>query len=174
MVEEVTPPHFEEAARLFFTLVRSEERTGTSKAIEQFGDASLHRARASTMAYASELDYDGYIGAFGRRASILREWLLFFERHPLLLMPVSCELPLPVDFDQQGDAAVAHMMTAHHPLLAVSVLGLPGLAVPTGLADDVPVGVQLVASRFREDVCLAAGEIIEASHAPMTPIEPRV
>jgi len=34
--------------------------------------------------------------------------------------------------------------------------------VPVGLAHGVPVGVQLVAGRFREDLCLAAGEIIEA------------
>ena len=59
------------------------------------------------MAYASELDFEGYIKAFARRASILREWMLFFEHYPLLLMPVSWERPFPVDFDQQGDAAVA-------------------------------------------------------------------
>ena len=55
------------------------------------------------MAYASELDFDGYINAFALRASILREWLLFFERYPLLLMPVSWQRAFPVDFNQQGD-----------------------------------------------------------------------
>ena len=41
------------------------------------------------------------------------------------------------------------------------MLGLPGLAVPTGLADGLPTGVQLCATRYREDLCLAAGEIVE-------------
>jgi amidase len=172
-VERATPPRFEEAARLFFTLVRSEERSSTTSAIDRLGDDELRRARASTMAYASELDYDGYIKAFARRASILREWMLFFERYPLLLMPVSCERAWPADYDQRGDKAVAHMMTAHHPMLAVSTLGLPGLAVPTGLADGLPVGIQLVASRFREDLCLGAGAAIEARCPPLTPIDPR-
>src|SRR5262249_31901348 len=81
-VEEAAPPRFEEIARLFFTLVRSEERSSTTRAIDQLGDEELRRARASTMAYASELDYDGYIKAFGRRAAILREWQVFFERYP--------------------------------------------------------------------------------------------
>jgi amidase len=65
------------------------------------------------------------------------------------------------------------MMTAHHPMLAISTLGLPGLAVPTGVADGVPVGVQLVAGRFREDICMGAGEVIEARCPALTPIDPR-
>jgi amidase len=172
VVEEATPPHFEEAARLFFTLVRSEEAAGATKAIQALGDDALRRARASTMAYASELDYYGYIAAFARRSQILREWLVLLERFPLLLMPVSCEPPFPVDYDQQGDAAVARMLTAHHPMLAVSMLGLPGLSVPTGLSDGVPIGVQIVAGRFREELCLRAGEVIEARQALRTPVTP--
>jgi amidase len=172
-VEEEGPPHLEEIARLFFTMVRSEERSTTTSAIDRLGDDQLRKARASTMAYASVLDYDGYIGAFGRRATILRQWMLFLERYPLLLMPVSSLKPVPLDYDQQGDAAVARMLTAHHPMLAVSMLGLPGLAVPVGQAGDTPLGVQLVAGRFREDICLAAAEVIEARCPAAIPIEPR-
>jgi amidase len=172
-IERAMPPHFEEIARLFFTLIRSEERSTTTSAIDRLGDEQLRRARASTMAYASELDYDGYIKAFGRRATILREWQLFLERYPLLLMPVSSLRPVPLDYDQEGDEAVARMLTAHHPMLAVSMLGLPGLAIPTGQVDGVPVGVQLVARRFGEDICFAAAAAIEARHPPATPIDPR-
>ncbi|MBN8965175.1 MAG: hypothetical protein J0H89_07285 [Rhizobiales bacterium] len=145
----------------------------TGAIVEQRHPRELRRARASTMAYASELDYDGYITAFARRSAILREWMLFLERYPLLLMPVACERAWPADYDQRGDDAVAYMMTAHHPMLAISTLGLPALAMPTGVADGVPVGVQLVASRFREDLCLGAGAAIEARCPPMTPIDPR-
>jgi amidase len=172
-VEEAQPPNFEEIARLFFTMVRSEEHSTTTSAIDRFGDDQLRKARASTIAYASELDYDGYVKAFGRRATILREWMLFFERYPLMVMPVSSLRPVPLDYDQQGDEAVARMLTSHHPMLAISMLGLPGLAIPTGQADGVPVGVQLVASRFREEICLAAAEVIEARYPAATPIDPR-
>jgi amidase len=172
-VEEAQPPNFEEIARLFFTMVRSEERSTTTGAIDRLGDEQLRKARASTMAYASDLDYDGYIKAFGRRATILREWMLFLDRFPLLVMPVSSLRPVPLDYDQQGDAAVARMLTSYHPMLAISMLGLPGLAVPTGQVDGVPVGIQLVAGRFREETCLAAAEIIEARYPAVTPIDPR-
>ncbi len=47
-------------------------------------------------------------------------------------------------------------------LTAVPVLGVPALAVPTGVVDGLPTGVTVMAARFREDLCLAAGEAIEA------------
>jgi hypothetical protein len=34
------------------------------------------------------------------------------------------------------------------------------------------VGVQLVSARYREDLCLAAGEAIEAGGTPSAPIDP--
>src|SRR5829696_5570599 len=123
------------------------------------------------MACADELDLEGYVEALARRASILREWLRFFETTPLLLMPVSLERPFPVDYDQRGDGAVARMVAAHHPMLAVSTLGLPGIAVPTGIVDGVPTGVQLVAGRFQEETCLAAGEVIEARCPIQAPLD---
>jgi amidase len=52
-------------------------------------------------------------------------------------------------------------------------LGLPSVAVPTGLAQGLPVGVQVVAARWREDLALDAAEIIEAAAPLPTPIDPR-
>jgi amidase len=36
----------------------------------------------------------------------------------------------------------------------------------------VPVGVQVVSSRYREDLCMLAGEAIEAGGTPPMPIGP--
>lgn len=179
-VEEAVPPHFNEAAEMFWAILMTEERgasaeerAASSRGIEQFGDDAVRRARASTRAYAGEFDFETYIRSLARRSTIIREWQVFMERYPLLLMPVSWQLPFPIDTDQQGDAAVARMLDAHKPMLAVSILGFPGLSVPTGPVDGIPTGVQLVAGRFREDLCLRAGEVIEAREPPVTPIDPR-
>jgi amidase len=36
--------------------------------------------------------------------------------------------------------------------------------VPTGLASGLPLGVHVIGSRYREDLCLDAAEVIEARH----------
>ena len=46
-------------------------------------------------------------------------------------------------------------------------------SVPTGLAEGLPMGVQVVAPRWREDLALAAAEAIEAAYPMPTPIDPR-
>ena len=44
---------------------------------------------------------------------------------------------------------------------SMNVLGLPAAVVPVGLHEGLPVGVQIVGSRYREDMCLDAAEAIE-------------
>ena len=46
------------------------------------------------------------------------------------------------------------------------------IPVSTGLVGRVPVGVQIVSGRYREDLCLGAGEAIEALGTPPTPVDP--
>ena len=42
-------------------------------------------------------------------------------------------------------------------MIGTPFMGLPGLTVATGLVGQTPVGVQVVAGRYREDLCLAGG-----------------
>lgn len=48
-------------------------------------------------------------------------------------------------------------------MLGTAMMGLPGLSVPTGVDGHLPAGVQIVATRFREDRCLAVGELVESA-----------
>jgi amidase len=67
---------------------------------------------------------------------------------------------------------MTRIFDAVEPILAPAVLGLPGIALPTGVINKVTVGVQIVASRFREDLCLDAAETIQARVGELTPIDP--
>lgn len=174
IVEEVVPPRFQEATDLWLALQMNELAAGMGDAIEQYGDNAVRVAVASQKRQAATLDLVGYMNALSLRTTLLRDWQRFFERNPLLLMPVSWRRPFMNDADQGGDDAARHLLNAQSPLLATAVLGLPGLSVPTGLVDGVPIGVQLVAGRFQEELCLLAGEAIEARAGIITPIDPRL
>jgi amidase len=162
LVEVATPPQFDAAAELWLDVLMNEAAGAMQREIERAGDRAIRNAYQSMLAHAPTHDKDGFIQAMAMRTTILREWGRFFDRYPVLLMPVSFALPFPVDLDQQGAEVMADMLRSQSPLISTAILGLPGLSVPVGLADGVPVGVQLVAGRFREDLCLAAGEAIEA------------
>jgi Asp-tRNA(Asn)/Glu-tRNA(Gln) amidotransferase A subunit family amidase len=47
------------------------------------------------------------------------------------------------------------------------------VALPVGIADGLPQAVQVIGPRYREDLCLDAGQAIEASLGIITPIDPR-
>lgn len=162
IVEAAEPPQFDAAAALWLDVLMNEAAGSMQREIERAGDRAIQNAYRSMLAHTPRRDKDGFVQAMAMRTTILREWGRFFERYPVLLMPVSFALPFPVDRDQQGADVMADILRAQSPLISTAILGLPGLSVPVGLAHGVPVGVQLVAGRFREDLCLATGEVIEA------------
>ena len=58
------------------------------------------------------------------------------------------------------------------PQVGLPVIGMPGLTVTTNMVGSVPCGVQLISRRYREDLCLDAGEAIEAGGVPLSPVDP--
>jgi len=173
VVVEQVPPRLGEAADLWHRLVVNEERRALVPGIRAYGDAKSQRNIDGHLRHAPVLDGDGILDAFGIRLSLMRDWQLFFERFPIVVLPVSHQLPFRSDLDQESETIVTEMMDAQRSLLATPVLGFPSVAVPTGNVGGVPVGVQVVASRYREDLCLDAAEIIEARAPVLTPIDPR-
>lgn len=163
VVDEAEPPHFAEGAALWRQLVMDDLRRGGAPAIAAHGDAGVQAALAGYLHGLPALDRDATLAALARRFDIARDWARFLDDHAVLLMPVSWLRPFPVDADRAGPDAVQRLLAAQSPLLGTAMLGLPGLSVPTGMADGLPTGVQLVAARFREDRLLRAGAIIEAA-----------
>ena len=172
VVEKVAPPSLEEAAHLWSTLVLNEAKVGMISQIDQYGSAAIRKTGALMIEQAPPTDFPSFLKALGRRTTILREWQLFFERYPLILLPVAREPAFELGLDQQDGAAMNRIFDAVTPILAPAVLGLPCVAVPTGVRNKIPLGIQLVAGRFREDLCLDAAQIIEERADGLTPIDP--
>jgi amidase len=160
-VEEAEPPHFAEVSAMQFHMVMNDMRRGGEPFMREHGDDALRKALSHYMDINPVWDRDQYLEAMTRRFNIARDWAVFFERYPVLLMPNSWERQFPIDDDQHSAERTAQILLAQAPMLGTATLGLPGLSVPTGVVNGLPVGVQIVSTKFREDRMLAAGEAIE-------------
>jgi amidase len=172
VVEEIATPPLREAADLQTKLWLGDGYEAQLDAAEREGDPGALACLRGNRAKVVPFDVAAFSKALTRRATLAREWLLFLETYSVVLMPVSAELPFPDGLDMRDDASFARVWRAQLPQIAIPFLGLPGLTVSTGLVGRVPVGVQVVSTRFREDLCLLAGEAIEAGGTPSAPVDP--
>src|SRR3984957_15198969 len=168
---ETTPP-LREAAELQTKLWLGDGYEALLELAEREGDPGALACLRGNRTKVFPFDADTLSKTLTRRATLTREWLLFFEKYPVLLMPVSAELPFPDGLDRRDEASFARVWRAQVPQIAIPFMGLPGLTVSTGLVGRIPVGVQVVSGRYREDLCLLAGEAIEAGGTPSAAVDP--
>ncbi len=170
-VEEIadTPP-LAEAAALQTRLWLGDSYATSLAAAEQDGDPGALAMLNGLRELGAKLGAADVTAALIRRATLTRAWSLFLQDFPVLLLPVSAELPFADDLDRRDFSRV---WSAQMTMIGLALFGLPSLVVSTRLvAGTTPVGVQLVAGRFREDLCLTAAAAIEAGGVPPSPIDP--
>jgi len=172
-VEEIaTIPALREAAELQTKLWLGDGYEAQLAAAEREGDPGALACLRGNRAKVFPVDAAAFSRALTRRATLVREWSEFLENYPVLLIPVSAELPFPDQLDMHDEASFSRVWQAQLTQIAIPFMGLPGLTVSTSLVGRIPVGVQVVAGRFREDLCLLAGEAIESFGKPPSPIDP--
>ena len=172
-VEEVETPSFAELAALWHRIGVPDVFGGLQAKLEQYGDDRIRHSAALWAQLHPPGDFADYRAALAERDAALHRWLVFMEAFPLVLLPGAGEPALPVGLDLMGLDEMRRCLAAAHTQIGLPVLGTPVLAVPIGQAQGLPLGVQLMAGRFREDLVLAAGEAIEAPTGPRRPIDPR-
>jgi amidase len=172
-VEEIdTTPPLREAAELQTRFWLGDGFEAMLEAAEREGDPGALACLRGNRDKVHPFEMAAFSKMLARRATLTRDWQLFLQKYAVLLMPVSGELPFPDQLDLRDDASFKRVWRAQMPQVGIPFMGLPALTVSTGLVGRVPVGVQVVAGRYREDLCLLAGEAIEAGGTPPSPIDP--
>ncbi len=171
--EAIEPPDLKRVADLWHPIGLPDLNFSLRSLLGEFDDPSLTSFINAWWELKGGADLNEYLLALAERDTLIRRWQLFMETYPIIVMPACGEVALPADLDTQGTAGAARTLDALQFQLTLPVLGLPGLAVPVGMHEGLPLGVQIVSRRYREDLCLDAGEVIEAHEPPRTPIDPR-
>jgi amidase len=161
-VEEVELPDMTETWQLWVDILLAEIEILQEPQMNAVTTDAFKQVLRGYKSISNRLDVRGYMSAIATRSRHLRNWMLFLERWPIVLTPATVR-PTPAPrADLEGDARVRELFRNDLRFIsAVNVLGLPAAVVPVGLHRGHPVGVQLIASRYREDLCLDAAQAIE-------------
>lgn len=173
-VDEVDSlPPLKEALPLQIALWMGDGYQALVDAAQREGDPGAIAALAGQKQLVGNMQLADFSAALSRRLGVARAWQLFLQEHAVVLLPVSAELPFENDLDLRDAASYERVWRAQLTMIALPLTGLPALTVSTSLVGRAPVGVQIVAGRFREDLCLAAGAVIEARGVPPAPVDPQ-
>jgi aspartyl-tRNA(Asn)/glutamyl-tRNA(Gln) amidotransferase subunit A len=122
------------------------------------GDEPKRRIMIGTYALSSGY-YDAYYGKAQRvRTVIRREHADVFERFDLIVSPTSPTVAFKLG-EKVGNPLAMYL----NDLLTIPscMAGLPGLNIPCGLSEGLPVGLQLVGPQFAENTLFRVGHALE-------------
>lgn len=171
-VEEIEPPDVELAAKTCLDLYNTADCRALLESLPQLMPVDTREFLAQFYEVAGESDPIAIARAFVTRHSLMQAWGDFQQRYPVIVAPISTEIPFKAGSDLT-ERRVREEVQSMRMTTAVNALGLPAVAVPVGIDDGLPQAVQLIGARYREDVCLHVAQVLEDSLGIITPIDPR-
>ncbi len=125
---------------------------------EGFGDEVKQRIMIGTYALSA-----GYYDAYYKRAQqvrtlIRRDFDRAFEKYDVLLTPTSPTVAFKIG-EKSGDPLA--MKLADVCTLPANLAGIPGISIPCGFSEDLPVGLQILAKPFDEESIFRAAYTYE-------------
>jgi aspartyl-tRNA(Asn)/glutamyl-tRNA(Gln) amidotransferase subunit A len=123
-----------------------------------FGDEPKRRIMLGTYALSAGY-YEAYYGQAQKvRTVIAREFAEAFERFDVLVSPTSPTVAFKIG--EKAESPLAMYLT---DVLTIppNMAGLPGLSIPCGLSEGLPVGLQLIGAQFSENTLFRTGHALE-------------
>jgi aspartyl-tRNA(Asn)/glutamyl-tRNA(Gln) amidotransferase subunit A len=125
---------------------------------EGFGDEPKRRIMLGTYALSAGY-YEAYYGQAQKvRTIIAEEHADLFERYDVLLSPTS-----PTVAFELGARTANPLAMYLSDLLTIpsNMAGLPGISIPCGLSEGLPVGLQIIGPQLAENMLFRVGHALE-------------
>ncbi|MBD5778188.1 Asp-tRNA(Asn)/Glu-tRNA(Gln) amidotransferase subunit GatA [Pelagicoccus sp. NFK12] len=128
---------------------------------EGFGEEVKRRIILGTYVLSSGY-YDAYyLKAQKVRTLIRQDFEKAFENVDALLTPTS---PTPAFKKGEKSSDPLSMYLSDIYTISANLAGIPGMSLPCGYSDGLPVGLQILGKPFKEDELLAIANEFEAAH----------
>ena len=182
-VEEVSLPHSKYGVAVYYIIASSEAssnlqrfdgirygfRAEDAKNLDDiyvntrsqgFGNEVKRRIMLGTFSLSSGY-YDAYYKKAGQvRTLIIQDFEKVFADYDLILGPTAPSVAF--DLDSLNHDPVA-MYLADLLTIPVNLAGLPGISIPAGFAQGLPVGLQLIGPKYSEETIYQAAAAFEAT-----------
>lgn len=183
IVEEVSLPHSKYGVAVYYIIASSEASSNLQRfdgirygyrtddyenlddvyvntRSEGFGEEVKRRIMLGTFSLSSGY-YDAYFKKAGQvRTLIVEDFKKVFANYDLILGPTAPTVAYDLDSQHQDPVA---MYLADLLTIPVNLAGLPGISIPAGFVEGLPVGMQLIGKPFAEQTIYQAAAAFEAS-----------
>ena len=161
-VSEVEVPDINGVWQTWCDIITNETVVMQEAGMLKVTSEDFHKAWRGMKTKANVLDLKAWMQATAARNGHIRAWQLFFEEYPVVLAPTTVQpTPGPREDTVSAERVQEIFWGEIRFISAINVLGLPGAVVPVAVHDGKPIGVQLIAGRYREDLALDAAAAIE-------------
>jgi aspartyl-tRNA(Asn)/glutamyl-tRNA(Gln) amidotransferase subunit A len=125
---------------------------------EGFGAEPRRRIMLGTYALSAGY-YEAYYGQAQKVRTVIKdEFTAAFEDFDVLVSPTSPTVAFKIGEKAENPLA---MYLSDVLTIPPNMAGLPGLSIPCGLSDGLPVGLQLIGPQFSENVLFRVGHALE-------------
>lgn len=183
IVEEVSLPHSKYGVAVYYIIASSEASSNLQRfdgirygyrtddyenlddvyvntRSEGFGEEVKRRIMLGTFSLSSGY-YDAYFKKAGQvRTLIMEDFKKVFANYDLILGPTAPTVAYDLDSQHQDPVA---MYLADLLTIPVNLAGLPGISIPAGFVEGLPVGMQLIGKPFAEQTIYQAAAAFEAN-----------
>ncbi len=161
-VNEVECPPMREPMELQLGLWMSDFHYNKGAGIKAENDPDANFVYEQMMSICEVPTLNSFMDILQSRVGLARQWQQFLRIYPILICPVSGAIPFRDQLDVESAEAFRGVIEAQMTQIGLPILSVPAMTVATGMTDNIPMGVQLVAGRYREDVLFKAAYAIEA------------
>lgn len=125
-----------------------------------FGDETKRRIMLGTYTLSSGYYDAHYLKAQKIRTLIIKDFEKQFQKVDAIIGPTSPTTALPI-----GASAGQSMFGEMEDILVEpsTLAGLPGISVPCGFANGLPIGLQIITPQLREDLAVQIAKLFESS-----------
>ena len=125
---------------------------------EGLGKEVKRRIMLGTYALSAGYYEAYYLKAQKVRSLLKQDFEKAFENVDVVMGPTSPVLPFKIG-ERTQDPLAMYLIDIY--TVPVNLVGLPAISLPVGKVGDLPVGLQVIAPPFREDILFAVGKTLE-------------